>query len=303
VAAEEPLSRRDRARAVRAVARAQRVTRGLGRIGLWVTIVLFLILFSVLAFLWWFSREPSLATDSEWHPELRVFGPWSVLAMAVLPAWAFLLVLMNCAVSFAAEREAGTLDALRLTPISFFDLARALMRPRLRLGVLILLIGLPFYLLPRSLPGITGHLIEPREMGNTALVSTFGRGYFLLHIANLGWDLRAWLHRSLWSGVPALIVDVTRLYAAAAIGTAVSLGARTATRAGLWALFWGVLFLCVTVGAEWLGALAVLPLGHNYISQACLILLICALVFEAGLGNLLVPWLVLRAAARRAFKL
>lgn len=292
-------SREAQARAVRALAGAQRVARGLGRFALWATILLFAFLYAILAALAYIVFDSALTYESE-VMRAGPLGAWSVIAMNALPLWASLLVLISCATAFSAERAAGTLDGLRLAGMPGFSLARALMRPRLRMGLIVLLVGLPFYLLPRDLPHVSEEWIEPSLVAQTGLISTFGRGYLLLRIPDYGWAARNWLFFSFYSGLPAFIVDAARLYAAAAIGTAVSLRARTAARAVFWSLAWALAFLAATVGAEWLGVLAVLPLGHNRIGLACLILVAGALVLEAGVGNLLVPRLILRAAARRA---
>lgn len=297
-------SKEAEARAVRAVAGAQRATRGLGRVGLWVSILLFAVLYVILAGFAYLLYDEVVHDLDVWGLEL--IGPWSVMAMTVLPLWASLLVLISCATVFPAERAAGTLEGLRLTPLSGRALARALMRPRLRFGLVVLLVGLPFYLLLRGLPSVSGEWAEPPAMAHTVLISTFGRGYFFLRLGDFLYfryhdvEIQTWLFYALCGGLPAFIVDATRLYAMAAIGTAVSMRARSAARAVFWSLVWGLVFLVVTIGAEWLGALVVLSWGPRYVMQGCLTLAAAALLLEAGLGNLLVPRLILGAAARRA---
>jgi len=300
------------ARAVRAVAGAQRATRGLGRLALWVSILLFAVLYLVLvgiAYLYYDEVVRALGVS-----ELELFSLWSVIAMNVLPLWTSLLVLVSCATVFPAERAAGTLEGLRLTPLPGRALARALMRPRLRFGLVVLLVGLPFYLLPRELPSVSGEWIEPPVVAHTVFISTLGRGYFFLRLDDYVSKTSTWISCALCGGLPAFIVDATRLYAMAAIGTAVSMRARSAARAVFWSLLWGLLFLAVTigaerfgplvmaatVGAERLGPLVVLSWGPRYVWAGCLALVVAVLVLEAGVGNLLVPRLILRAAARRA---
>ncbi len=299
------------ARAVRAVAGAQRRGRGFRHLAVWGSALLLVLLYLS----YWTSAflEYDSVTHDNIDPEFAgASSAWSVLCMAVLPLWASLLVLVSCALSFPAERAAGTLEGLRLTPLPGRALARALMRPRLRFGLVVLLVGLPFYLVPRGLPPVSGEWMEPFAVAHTVLISTFGRGYTALGFSGsysavstygspfLDANVESMFFHSLCGGFPAFIVDATRLYAMAAIATAVSMRARSAARAVFWSLVWGLVFLAVTVGAEWLGALVVLSWGPRYVMQGCFTLAAAALVLEAGIGNLLVPRLILRAAARRA---
>ena len=288
--AEEEQTRRS---AIKAISRAQRVTRGLGRWGLWGSILLFAGLYCVLAGIA-SCRDIMIMLD---YPRAVFFGPWSLVAMTLVPLWASLLVLVSCATAFPLERAAGTLDELRLTPLPVCALQRALTGPRLRFGLVVLLIALPFYLLPNGMASRLHPLVV-------------ARGYFLLHLNEYVWALARYGRRypePFCYGLLILAVDVTRLYAMAAIGTMASLRARSVGAAVFWAVAGASAFLAVTVGAEWAGISALQsvssrslwPMQERAFERAFWLVSPAAVALEAGVINLLLPWLLLRWARRR----
>ena len=172
-------------------------------------------------------------------------GGWSLFAMAVVPAWASFVVLLSCATTFPAEREAGTLDGLMLTPLSARTIVEALMRPRLRLGLIVLAAGTPFYLMPHRIAGGS----DSEVLTHVGVLSTFWRpiiaavGFSEMSVQqSLSW----WPGYSILSGLGAILIDATRLYAFAALGMAASLMARTTARAVTAALGLALAFMFVT---------------------------------------------------------
>jgi hypothetical protein len=231
----------------------------------------------------------------------------TLIGMAVTPVWTGLLVTVSCALSFPGERERGTLDALRLAPIAATSLVRAMMRPRLRWGLLFLLAAAPLYLMPHSTSIATGEDL----IVNVGLLSTFWRpilGYLgFVSRGNIVVDFEptAWWS-GLLAGLAALLIDATRLYALAAIATAVSVRARTAARAVFWSAFFAIVFLVAVCAAEWGGGLLSLWLTNppGFGSRRLLVLagLLVAqvLLLEVGIAHLLVPRKILKAVVRRA---
>jgi hypothetical protein len=107
-------------------------------------------------------------------------GHWSLMCMALVPALAGAAVLLATSVAIPAARQSGCLETLRLAPFEAGSLATALLRPRLKTGLLILLAGLPFYFLPHHF-SITGEVFfEPWFTAHTLLSSTLGRGLILV---------------------------------------------------------------------------------------------------------------------------
>jgi len=233
-------------------------------------------------------------------------GHWSLLCMALVPILASAAVVLSTSVAISSARQDSSLDVLRLAPFEAGSLASAFLRPRLRTGLLILLAGAPFYFAPHDF-SLTGELFEPWFVSHTLLSSTLGRGLILIGpLTAHGWpehvdpERLSFLADNLFSGTLALAIDASRLFAVAAIGTAAALRTRTAARAVVWAAGFAALFLLVTAAGEAAGALLVRGTMPAHPFERCKDLVLAALALEVGVGNLLVPWLVLGSAARRA---
>ena len=305
-----PLDRKARRRAERALARTLRGRGTFGRAGLWMTVVLLPPLYTVMMIL--VVMEPGLV------------GRWSLVSMAIVPAWASLVVLVSSALTVPLERGTGTLGALRLTPLPVHTWARAGMHTRFRAGMLALLAALPLYLVPHGaetiyirvadVAGLHDLMIFGSREGNqlcihVGLLSTYWRLVFahvgFIEIMRWVADVEALVTMpSLASVLGAFVLDATRLYAFAAIGTAVSVRARSGVRAVSLALVLGAVFLFLTLVVEWIGGRALIlpyykPYGYEW---GAVPLVVAAFVGEAGLGNLLAPKLLLRLACRGAEK-
>ncbi len=293
-----------RKRALRGVSRASRA-RGVLGVGVrWATIILLLVFYLVYAV--------TLAIDCElitrhWGLEaalsfecLVFSGRWAVACMMVAPVWAGMLALLPSSLAVGTERERGTLEALRLTGLPARGVIWALMRRRLGFALLFMLLCLPLYLVPQGLLPLSGEMVEPWYLVRTCFASTFGRFFVGAQAAVAGglWGCTPPV-ASLLSGPPAWLVDATRVYALAAIGAAVSACARSTPRAVFWSVLWALIFLLVTVACEWVGALAVSPFVRHRTAEAAAYLLLSVVLLESGLGNLLVPGLILRLSARR----
>ncbi len=279
------------ARAELALERAQLGSRSLRRRAYWGAVILTAPMYLALVVLWavWPDRA----------------GGVSLFAMTAVPAYASLFVLLSCALAFPAEREAGTLEALVLTPLPTESLVRARLWPRLRLGMVVLLIGTPFYFLPHSVDG-------PPAIVHVGLLSTFWRPIIGIMSLVLCLDPPPYYSpggntwwASFLSGPAALFLDATRLYALAVIGTAVSVRARTAARAVTFAVLWAMLLLFVTAVCEWIGgflaglaiSLASASSGPNGPALVGVILLV--LVLEGCICNLQVMGGILSSTCRR----
>jgi hypothetical protein len=278
------------AHALELVGRVAARTRPLGRAGFGLTVALGIGLYAVGAV------APSFSNLN------AVYG-WSLVAMVAVPAWASLAVLLGSALAFPAERQRGTLDALRLTPLPTEVLAHAVLRDRLRVGLMILLLGAPFYLAPHN-------VLDRNSMSliHIGTLSTFWRPIIgwagLQQVLAAGQEQGAvWWH-SLLSGPAAYFIDATRLYAFAAIGTAVSLRAQSAGRAVLWAVLFGGVFLLTTAAAEWAGALLFFFMARRDVAGSGILVAVAlvasALWLEGWVGNVVVPRGILNATARRA---
>jgi len=155
-----------------------------------------------------------------WRGAQRYATGLSLIAVMVLPLWAACVATVLSGTAVAAEAGLGTLDALRLLPMTQTqDILKARYLRRRRVAFFALFLAVPLYLLAGA---------------NGSYASLFITSYGRLLLAVKGVELFSTPIPGLTLGptpVAALagpVLDATRVYAAAAISMAVSLRMKNA---------------------------------------------------------------------------